>query len=341
MVFMLKETKILNEIEKTELAGANNVIHPQITLAQPISCTGVGLHTGDKIKLNIKPNDVDCGIIFKRTDINGENANIKAHCNNIVDTRLNTCIGDDSGNNISTVEHLMSAFQALKIDNAIVEVSGPEIPIMDGSAESFAFLLKCAGTKKQNKSKKAIKITKDVSYQTGESKVSLKPAEKNSLTINFEIDFPDTVIGNEEFSFELDEKSFLENISSARTFGLMRDIEKLRTMGLAKGGSLENAVLVDGDVVVNEEGLRFDDEFVRHKILDALGDLYMIGYPIIGEYSAKKSGHFHTAELLKLVLSDSTSFELVDLDECEDRDLSFLEKTNNNEENELKVASVG
>ena len=289
----------------------------QKTLKNPISCVGFGLHSGNRICLTINPASPNTGIVFRRVDIAGKGAIIPARFDHVVDTTLCSCIGSENGAKISTVEHLMAAFNGLGVDNAEVEINGSEVPAMDGSAAPFVFLIECAGLVEQNEPRRYIKVKKSISYSDGKAEASLTPA-KEGLTLDFEIDFAAKAVGKQNLLVRLGSRSFKNEVSQARTFGFLKDIERLRAAGLARGGSLDNAVLVNEDTVVNEEGLRYKDEFVRHKLLDAVGDLYLAGLPIIGVYKGKFSGHAHTCELLRKLSSDEGAYEVVTVEEAEE-----------------------
>jgi UDP-3-O-[3-hydroxymyristoyl] N-acetylglucosamine deacetylase len=275
----------------------------QRTVKSEIACRSIGLHSGRKIGMAIRPADVDEGIVFVRSDLPGDKR-IRADVHNVRDTTLATTLGLN-GVTISTVEHLMSAFSGLGVDNAVVEVDAPEIPIMDGSARPFVDLLKDAGTQVQGKCKKFLVITDEVSVCEGESRASLLPSPE--FRISYKIDFGHPAIGVQSHHLSFSDVSYEEQIASARTFGFLRDVEYLQARGLALGGSLKNAVVLDDQRVLNKEGLRFPDEFVKHKILDAIGDLSLLGIPIIGHFVAYKSGHRLNNLLLK---------ELVVREEC-------------------------
>lgn len=286
----------------------------QRTLKDEISCVGIGLHTGIKVSMKLKPAAPDTGIVFHRVDIAGKGAVIPAKWDNVVDATLCSSIGNDEGVKIMTIEHLMAAFHSMGIDNAEVEINGSEVPAMDGSAAQFVFLIECAGIAKQNAPRKAIKVLKEISITDGDCIVSITPAEKG-LSIDFDINFNADAIGYQSYYVELDKESFKSNISRARTFGFLKDVEKLRAAGLARGGSLENAVVIDENTILNKDGLRYKDEFVRHKILDAVGDLYLAGHSIIGNYCGSRSGHAHTSQLLNKMFNDKSSWKLVNLDD--------------------------
>ncbi len=283
----------------------------QRTLRDSISCTGIGLHSGEKVKMTIKPAPPDTGIVFIRKDLPGQNI-IKAHYNSVINTTLCTIVGNN-GNQVSTIEHLMAAFFGFGIDNALVEIDGPEVPIMDGSAAPFIFLLKSTGIKEQNKPKEFILIKKPITVKEGNRSITVKPSKE--LKVSFTIDFHHPLISNQQYDFSFSGKSFIDDISRARTFGFLKDIEMLREAGLAKGGSLDNAIVIDDFRVLNEDGLRYADEFVRHKVLDFLGDIAVMGTPIIGHFIVDKSGHSLNQAMLKELSSNKKHWKKVTLEE--------------------------
>ncbi|MEW6332714.1 MAG: UDP-3-O-acyl-N-acetylglucosamine deacetylase [Thermodesulfobacteriota bacterium] len=259
----------------------------QRTLKKEISCKSIGLHSGMKVGMVIRPAGVDEGVVFVRTDLKGHNQ-IKADVHNVRDTTLATTLGLN-GVTVSTVEHLMSAFSGLGVDNAVVEVNAPEIPIMDGSARPFVDMIKEAGTQVQGKAKKLIVITKKVAVSEGESTAMLLPSSEFRIT--YKIDFDHPSVGVQSHHMHFTDSAYESQICAARTFGFLKDVEHLQARGLALGGSLKNAVIMDDEKILNKDGLRFPDEFVKHKILDAVGDLSLMGIPIIGHFVAFKSGH--------------------------------------------------
>jgi UDP-3-O-[3-hydroxymyristoyl] N-acetylglucosamine deacetylase len=282
----------------------------QKTLKTRISCSGVGLHTGRRVTLTIGPAATDTGIRFKRIDPAGMGAVIPARWDHVVDTKLCTVIGNADGVVISTVEHLMAAFSGLGIDNAMIEIDGPELPIMDGSADAFVFLIECAGIVEQSAARKRIRILQPVSVGDERSSASLTPAPYASL--DFALDFANPAIGHQEKSVLLQEDSFKRELSRARTFGFADEVEMLRKAGLARGGSLDNAIVIGTDRVLNREGLRYGDEFVRHKMLDAMGDLYLAGAAIEGRFRGARSGHTLNNKLLQALFADSDAWTYVD-----------------------------
>ncbi|MEI7035812.1 UDP-3-O-acyl-N-acetylglucosamine deacetylase [Fulvimonas yonginensis] len=281
----------------------------QRTLKNIIRATGVGLHTGDKVYMTLRPAAPNTGIVFRRTDLNPP-VDIHARPDCVGDTRLSTTLvkGDVR---VSTVEHLLSAMAGLGIDNAYVELSAPEVPIMDGSAGPFVFLLQSAGIEEQNVAKRFIRIKKPVKVQDGDKWASFEPFE--GFKVGFSIEFNHPIISKRTSRAEIDfsTTSFVKEVSRARTFGFMRDIEMLREHNLALGGSMDNAVVLDDYRVLNEDGLRYEDEFVKHKILDAIGDLYLLGHSLIGAYHAHKSGHELNNKLLRTLVADPTAWEEV------------------------------
>lgn len=278
----------------------------QQTLKSPIGCTGIGLHNGADVNLMLRPAASGTGIIFRRTDISGDAADVLADVHNVVDAMLGTTIGNASGTTVATIEHLMAALRGAGIDNLIVELDGPEVPIMDGSAAPFLFLLECTGIVTQNAPRRAIEVLKPVEVIDGDKSVAISPAPGFSL--GFEIDFDSATIGHQNLEVQLVNGNFKNMISRARTFGFTHEVEQLRALGLARGGSLDNAIVISSEGVLNEEGLRFNDEFVRHKILDSVGDLYLAGAPLIGHFHGVRSGHALNHKLLKKLLSDDSAW---------------------------------
>ncbi|WP_108126011.1 UDP-3-O-acyl-N-acetylglucosamine deacetylase [Saccharospirillum mangrovi] len=287
----------------------------QRTLKNTIRATGVGLHTGKKVYLTLKPAPVDTGIVFCRTDLDPV-VEIPAHALNVGDTTLSTTLvqGDVS---IDTVEHLLSACAGLGVDNAYIEVSAAEVPIMDGSAGPFVFLLQSAGIEEQPKAKRFIRIKKPVSIVDGDKEARFEPYE--GFSVRFTIDFDHPVFRDRVQTAELDfsTTAFVKEISRARTFGFMRDFEYLRANNLALGASVNNAIAVDDYKILNEDGLRYEDEFVKHKVLDAIGDLYLLGHSLIGRFTGVKSGHGLNNLLLRELLKQEDAWEFVTFEEGE------------------------
>ncbi len=296
----------------------------QRTLAQTISATGVGLHSGERVKLVLKPAPTDYGIEFCRTDL-ANPCHVKIHPDLINDTRLSSTIVTKEGVRIGTIEHLMSAFAGLGIDNVVVELNAPEIPIMDGSSLPFIYLLENAGTISQNKPKQFIRILKEVEIVDKEKKVRLSPYDGFKVTLNIDFDHPVINRGGKMFTIDFANASYLDEIARARTFGFMQEIEFMRSHNLGLGGNLNNAIVIDEGDVLNPDGLRFEDEFVRHKILDAIGDLYVIGHPIVGYFEGVRSGHAINNALLRKLLAEPESFEYVTFEHNEPLPDSFHE----------------
>lgn len=294
----------------------------QRTLKNVIRATGVGLHTGEKIYLTLRPAAADTGIVFRRIDLD-EPVEIPARPDNVSDTRLCTTVCHN-GVRISTVEHLLSALAGLGIDNAYIDLSAAEVPIMDGSAGPFVFLIQSAGIEEQKAPKRFIRIKRPVIVEDGDKWVRFDPFD--GFKVSFSIDFDHPVFKTHTRSASLDfsTTSFVKEVSRARTFGLLCDVERLREKNLALGGSLDNAIVVDDYRILNEDGLRYEDEFVKHKILDAIGDLYLLGHSLIGAFSGHKSGHALNNRLLEALIADEASWELVTFDDAESSPISFI-----------------
>nr|WP_218058386.1 UDP-3-O-acyl-N-acetylglucosamine deacetylase [Gilliamella apicola] len=286
----------------------------QRTLKKTIQATGVGLHTGKKVTLTLRPAPENTGVIYRRTDLNPY-VDFPVDVKSVRDTMLCTCLVNEDNVRISTVEHINSALAGLGIDNIIIEVNAPEIPIMDGSASPFVYLLLDAGITEQNALKKFIRVKETVRVENGDKWAEVRPY--SGFRLDFTIDFRHPAIDNSSQRYQLDfsSESFIRQISRARTFGFMRDIEALQSKGLCLGGSLDCAIVVDDYKVLNEDGLRFEDEFVRHKMLDTIGDLYMSGHNMIGEVVCYKSGHALNNQLLQALLAKQDAWEYVTFDE--------------------------
>lgn len=282
----------------------------QRTLKRIIQATGVGLHTGRKVTLTLRPAAANTGIVYRRTDLNPP-VDFPADAKSVRDTMLCTCLINEDDVRISTVEHINAALASLGIDNLVVEVDAPEIPIMDGSASPFVYLLLEAGIEELNVAKKFLRIKKPIRIEDGDKWAELTPF--NGFSLDFTIDFNHPAIdaSSQRYKVNFSADAFINEISRARTFGFMRDIEYLQSQGLCLGGSFDCAIVVDDYKVLNEDGLRYDDEFVRHKTLDAIGDLFMCGYNIIGAFKAFKSGHALNNKLLQAVLANQEAWELV------------------------------
>jgi UDP-3-O-[3-hydroxymyristoyl] N-acetylglucosamine deacetylase len=283
--------------------------HLQKTTVAPAIIAGVGVHTGDRVRLAVRPAPVGTGIVFVRTDITDRDNRIPVSGEAVVDARLNTMIENAVGVRLSTIEHLMAAFAALGVSNAVVEVDGPELPILDGSALQFVQLLDRAGFRRQPEPVRYIEILEPIRVQDGDKSATLLPCDRYEM--RFEIDFDTPVIGNQVVDFVVDEQTFRDEIMAARTFGFAHEVEALRKAGLARGGSLENAVVIDGDQILNPGGLRMEREFVKHKALDAIGDLYVLGAPLLGRYEGVKAGHAINNLLVRELLANPQAWREV------------------------------
>jgi UDP-3-O-[3-hydroxymyristoyl] N-acetylglucosamine deacetylase len=295
----------------------------QRTLKNSIRATGVGLHTGKKVLMTLRPAAPDEGIVFRRTDL-AHPAEVRAHAENVGDTTMGTTLGKGESR-VATVEHLLSACAGLGIDNAIVELSASEVPIMDGSAGPFVFLLQSAGIVEQHVPKRFIRVIKRLRVEDGDKWAQFDPFD--GFKVNFEIEFNHPIFKRraQRASMDFSTTSFLKEVSRARTFGFMRDLETLRARNLALGGSLDNAIVLDDFRVLNEDGLRYEDEFVKHKILDAIGDLYLLGHSLIGEFSGHKSGHALNNKLLRTLLADASAWEEIEFQSYADAPISYIE----------------
>jgi len=295
----------------------------QRTLKNSIRASGVGLHTGRKVLLVLRPAPPNTGIVFRRTDLE-QPVDIPARATNVTETTLGTTLARDSAS-VSTVEHLLSALAGLGIDNAFIDVSGPEVPIMDGSAGPFVFLVQSAGIDEQTAPKRFVRIRRTVEVRDGDKWARFDPYE--GFRVNFEIEFqhPTFHKHSQRASMDFSTTTFLREISRARTFGFMRDLEFLRSRNLALGGTLDNAIVLDDYRVLNEDGLRYEDEFVKHKILDAIGDLYLLGHSLIGEFTGYKSGHGLNNRLLRVLLADAQAWEEVTFVDALAAPISYVE----------------
>lgn len=294
----------------------------QRTLRNSIKATGVGLHTGEKVYLTLNPAPINTGIVFRRVDLDPV-VEIRARAENVGDTTLSTSLV--SGNErVSTVEHLLSAMAGLGIDNSYVDVSAPEVPIMDGSAGPFVFLIQSAGIEEQNAAKKFIRIKHPVTVEDGDKVASFLPFD--GFKVSFTIDFDHPVFRDRTAKAEVDfsSTSFVKEVSRARTFGFMHEIEYLRSKGLARGGSVDNAIVVDEYRILNQDGLRYDDEFVKHKVLDAIGDIYLLGHGLIGEFRAHKSGHALNNASLRALIAQPESWEIVTFEDEASAPISYV-----------------
>ncbi len=278
----------------------------QQTLRNRISCSGIGLHGGAKVSLTLHPAAPNTGIVFYRGDVQGDEPRVPALYQNVVDTAMCTTIANEDGVKVSTVEHLMAALYGCGIDNALIEVDAPEVPIMDGSAAPFVFLIECAGIVDQGVPRKMIRVLRSIEARAGGATASLAPAE--GFSVSFEIEYDSPVIGRQQCTMALHNGGFKSEICRARTFGFEHEVDALRARGLARGGSLDNAVVVSGDGVLNEGGLRYGDEFVRHKVLDSVGDLYLAGGRLIGHFHGVRSGHALNQQLLSDFFADRSAW---------------------------------
>tara|TARA_B100001057_G_scaffold265754_1_gene265936 strand:- start:27 stop:899 length:873 start_codon:yes stop_codon:yes gene_type:complete len=286
----------------------SNIFNNQQTIAEPVSINGVGLHSGVPVSMKLYPADVDYGIKFIRKDLTNNNI-IEALWSNVTNTKLSTTISNQSGASISTIEHLMSALSGLHIDNVKIEINGPEVPIMDGSSIKFVNLIDQTSIKILNKRRKILKVKNNIKVEHNDASVELKP--NTQFSIDFEIDFPSKLVSKQSCQLQLVNGNYKTDIASARTFGFERDVDRLRSNGLALGGSLDNAVVVGESKILNSDGLRFKDEFVRHKILDSIGDLYLAGSPIQGYFYGNKSGHHLNNILLRTLFADNDNYEYI------------------------------
>ena len=298
----------------------------QKTLKRKIHFSGVGVHNGRAVSMSIEPAEADTGIIFERTDLEKNNI-IKAVIDNVVDSRLCTKIKNSSGIFVSTIEHLMAAFSALGIDNAIVKINSSELPALDGSSNEYIKKLISSGIKTLNKSKKIFKVLKEVKVKSGERFISITPS--NSLSINISINYPETIIGYSKYFYTHTQDNFINDLSKARTYTLYEDIEKMRTAGLAIGGNLNNAIVVDKYKILNPEGLRLEKEFVKHKTLDCIGDFYLLGMQLVGNIDCFAPGHNLNQQLIKEILKNKDNYIIEDIIP-ENNNEKFLDLIDNN-----------
>jgi len=294
----------------------------QRTLRNEIRATGVGVHTGEKVYLTLKPAPPNTGIIFRRTDLKPP-VEIPARVENVGDTRLSTCLVKDDVR-VSTVEHLLSAFSGLGVDNVVIELTAPEVPIMDGSAGPFVFLIQSAGIEQQDVLKRFIRIKKKVEVKHEDKIASVEPHDGFKVSFTIDFDHPLFEAKNQTATLDFSSTSFVKEVSRARTFGFLADFERLRSNNLALGGSLDNAIVLDDFKIMNEDGLRYEDEFVKHKILDVVGDLYLMGHNMIGAFSGFKSGHQLNNLLLRTLLEDEKAWEIVTYKEDERVPITFM-----------------
>ena len=287
----------------------------QHTLAGPAVCAGFGVHSGQRVRLTVRPAAVDAGLTFVRTDVTDRPNHILVTPEAVTRTQLNTEISNADGVSVSTIEHLMAALCALGVDNAVIEIDGPEVPIMDGSALPFVQILDRAGRRALGKPRRYIEILRPVEIALGDKWACLSPGDGSGLEMSFEIAFASKAIGRQRVDYAVDETVFRTELAAARTFGFVQEVEMLRAAGLARGGSLENAIVIDGDRVLNPEGLRFEDEFVRHKAMDAVGDLYVLGAPVIGRFEAVYGGHALNNLLVRALWARTDAWRYVTVSE--------------------------
>ena len=290
------------------MSQASSEIHEH-TLAGPAICAGVGVHTGERVRMAIRPAPAGSGVVFVRTDIKDRDNRVPATGEAVVATRLGTVIANAAGVQVSTIEHVMAALAALGVDNVTVELDGPEVPIMDGSAQPFIELLDRAGFRRQNQPQRYIEILEPVEVVEGDKSAKLLPCSRFEMF--FEIEFPTAVIGRQSVDLVVTEDSFRQELSAARTFGFVEEVEALRAAGLGRGGSLDNCVVIDDGEILNPEGLRFPDEFVRHKALDAVGDLYVLGMPLLGRFEGRKAGHALNNQVVRALLARPSAWRVV------------------------------
>ena len=280
----------------------------QQTIERPAVCAGIGVHSGEKARLVLKPAPVGTGVVFRRTDLDASDITIHAHADAVSDTRLGTTMTNEAGVSVAVVEHLMAALAGMGIDNLIIDIDGPEVPIMDGSSAVFCELLLQAGLKKQSAPRRRIRILEAVEIVDGPKRATLSPSDDSVLTLRARIEYDDSVIGIQQMALRMAPGMFARDLAFARTYGFARDVEMLRANGLARGGSLDNAVVLEDGAVMNPEGLRAEDEFVRHKMLDAVGDLMLAGAPIAGSYDAVQPGHALNNALVRKLLATPSAW---------------------------------
>ena len=295
----------------------------QRTLKNVIRATGVGLHTGEKVFLTLRPAAVNTGIVFRRIDVEPV-VDVKASLDNVSSTRMSTTLERD-GVRISTVEHLMAAFAGLGIDNVFVDLTAAEVPIMDGSAGPFVFLIESAGIEEQRAPKQFIRIKQSVEIRDGDKWAKFDPYDGFKVDLTIDFDHPVVQASQQHASIDFSESSFIKDVSRARTFGFLDEVEALQEAGLARGGSLDNAIVMDAFHILNDDGLRYRDEFVKHKILDAVGDLYLLGHLLVGAFSAHKSGHSMNNGLLRRLLETESAWECVSYDDVDSAPVRYLQ----------------
>ncbi|NCC21123.1 MAG: UDP-3-O-acyl-N-acetylglucosamine deacetylase [Alphaproteobacteria bacterium] len=281
----------------------------QHTLKDTASLSGIGLHSGASVEMHIHPAEEDTGIVFFRSDVKNGGRIVAARWNRVVDTRLCTVVGNEYGVSVGTIEHLMAALRGCGVDNAVVELNGPEVPVMDGSSVAFVEAIRAAGLARQAEPRRVIRVLKEISVEDGNRKVTLSPSDE--FAFSGEIDFTHPSVGRQSFGTTLVNGNFVHDLADCRTFGFLHEVEYMRSQGLARGGSLENAIVLDEKGVMNPDGLRRPDEFIRHKLLDAVGDLYLAGAPILGAYHGIRAGHAVNNAVLHRLFADLDAFEIV------------------------------
>ena len=294
--------------------GATNGFLRQRTLKNSIHCSGIGLHSGVKVNMTLHPAEAGTGIRFRR---NGavRRTEVAATWHNAIETPLSTTLDGEADIRIGTVEHLLSALSGCAIDNVVIELNGPEVPVMDGSSAPFVFLIECAGTVIQDAPRRALEIRRDVTVSDSRRSVTAMPGR--GLSIDFEIDFDSPAVARQAWSFQVTQANYKREVSRARTFGFLEEVDKLHEMGLVLGGSLDNAIVISGDQVLNDGGLRYDNEFVRHKVLDLIGDLTLIGGPVIGKFRCTRTGHSMTLRMLRTLFADEQAWRWRELTEAD------------------------
>lgn len=285
----------------------------QKTLRGQVQCSGIGLHSGEAVTMRLLPAAPDTGFVFVRTDLKNGARAVKARWDTVVDTRLCTVVGNDHGGKVATIEHLMAALTAAGVDNVTIEIDGPEVPVMDGSADAFVFLLDMAGIQEQNALRSEIRVLKSVVVEEDGKRASLEPSE--DLRFSVSVAFDSTVIGAQRHDLVLSKEAFKNEISRARTFGFYEDVERMTKIGLMRGGSLDNAIVIRDEKILNAEGLRFENEFARHKLLDAVGDLALSGGTLKAHFKGVRTGHALNNKLLRALFSDKTAFEIIGAEE--------------------------
>ena len=300
----------------TQSEGMQAGMIKQRTLKTKTKTTGVGLHSGEKVTLVLRPAAANTGIVFTRTDLDPA-PHARAEATSVVDTRLSTCISVGSAR-VATIEHLMSAFAGLGIDNAYVDIDGPEVPILDGSAGPFVYLLQSAGIEEQKAAKRFIRILRPIEIREGDKWARFEPYDGFRITFTIEYRHPVFASGEQSVCVDFAETSYIQELSRARTYGFMQDVEAMRSQGLALGGSLDNAIVMDEYRVLNSDGLRYDNEFVKHKVLDAIGDLYLLGHPVIGAYVGHKSGHALNNMLVRRLLAEPSAYEMASFERSDE-----------------------